>query len=374
MKTTATGFLPEYHPDAPEVSLARDVVITEDDNRLDLSLIRGSVRIGGRVTFQGKALRHVPIVVERLTSTGELDYYATLFTDPDGAWSVPTWAGEYRVSSTYSGPASAPVDLAPRGPNGEGVTVSTTDVLGLDRNLTSGVIRGRVTGAGEPIPAAVRLFAAVPAPKAPYTELCLNVASAPVDADGYYAAVGLTPRGYYVVAEPAEETSGLYIPEAYPDAPVGCGAPSVAVGGAEAAPIDLDLARVRSSPPSSESPSSSPSPTTSPSESPSQSPSQSPSPSPSVSPSVSPAPDTGVRPWLIGVPRVGGVLAVLTWPRPGTIVGRQWLRDGTPIPGATGLLYRVRAVDRHTHLSARLTYSRADGSTTTVTRRTLLVR
>ena len=77
---------------------------------------------------------------------------------------------------------------------------------------------------------------------------------------------------------------------------------------------------------------------------------------------------------LVGIPRVGAVLAVISWPRPGTTVARQWLRDGTPIPSATGSLYAVQRADRGKLVSARLTYTRTDGTFSVATTRALRIK
>lgn len=77
-----------------------------------------------------------------------------------------------------------------------------------------------------------------------------------------------------------------------------------------------------------------------------------------------------------GRARVGAVLRVVPpgatgFPRPRTRF--QWLRDGTPIPGARQARYRVRAADRGARLRSRVTYVNAVGRVV-VTSRSVSVR
>ncbi|WP_162799337.1 carboxypeptidase regulatory-like domain-containing protein [Nocardioides sp. 616] len=348
VRIEATGFLTEFHPDAREVFQADDLALGEGDNVLDPVIGRGTLRIGGRITYRGDPLRGLRIRVSQVTST-EVVEVAEALTAPDGTWSVPVWPGQYQARTAgYTA-------LTPGDYSGGGVTVTTSDVLGLDADLQGGVLQGRVTGAGEPIPAHVGLFL-VRSDRSGIRCMFTGDGGS-VDASGFYAVDGLaaaTP--YYVQAVPRGEATDLFVGEAYPDAPPGCDPPALPIEARDGLVIDFDLARVGTSP--------SPSPTVTPSE----------SPSPTVTPSESPSPNPGPQPVLLGVPKVGGVLAVLSWPRAGATVTRQWLRDGTPIPGATSVLYQVKGADRGTLLSARLTYTRADGSVSLVTTKELRIR
>lgn len=71
-----------------------------------------------------------------------------------------------------------------------------------------------------------------------------------------------------------------------------------------------------------------------------------------------PAPVNRVAPTVGGSPRVGGVLTadVGGWDNvDGVVFEVQWLRDGAPVPGATGSDYRVGAADAGARLAVRVT-------------------
>lgn len=60
---------------------------------------------------------------------------------------------------------------------------------------------------------------------------------------------------------------------------------------------------------------------------------------------------------VTGVARIGRTLTATapTWSVAGATTSRQWLRSGTPIPGATGTTYRLGALDRGARISVRFT-------------------
>ncbi|WP_193607907.1 family 78 glycoside hydrolase catalytic domain [Nocardioides lijunqiniae] len=68
-----------------------------------------------------------------------------------------------------------------------------------------------------------------------------------------------------------------------------------------------------------------------------------------------------VAPQVTGPARVGSTLASTTgsWNTKGLALARQWLRNGTPIAGATGPTYRVGAADVGRRLSVRVTATKA---------------
>jgi hypothetical protein len=76
-------------------------------------------------------------------------------------------------------------------------------------------------------------------------------------------------------------------------------------------------------------------------------------------PSVTPATVT-----ITGTARVGSLLTASpgTWTPAGAVLGYQWLRDGSAIPGATSATYRVLAADAGASLSVQVTGA-ADGYT-----------
>lgn len=71
---------------------------------------------------------------------------------------------------------------------------------------------------------------------------------------------------------------------------------------------------------------------------------------------LSPSP----TPTIVGTARVGSTLSVTTgtWGPEPVSVSRQWLRNGSPISGATATTYRVAAADRGARLSVRVTASK----------------
>ena len=85
------------------------------------------------------------------------------------------------------------------------------------------------------------------------------------------------------------------------------------------------------------------------------------------------APRPSDAPTVKGTPEVGQILTstVGTWPE-GFETSRQWLRDGEPIPGATGVTYKLTADDhgsriRVRHVGQRPTYLPEAGRGTLVT-------
>jgi hypothetical protein len=90
----------------------------------------------------------------------------------------------------------------------------------------------------------------------------------------------------------------------------------------------------------------------------------------------------GPRPAILGRPRVGHRVRLSLSPArlaagfspAATTVRLAWLRDGRPIPGATGRSYRPKAGDRHHRLSVRVTGRRADAAPGTVRTRAVRVR
>src|SRR5690606_1768890 len=76
---------------------------------------------------------------------------------------------------------------------------------------------------------------------------------------------------------------------------------------------------------------------------------------------VGDAPSVLTRPSLSGTAKVGGTLHVATptWSLTGVVTAVQWLRDGTPIAGATGFSYTPGAADLGRTVSARVRGTRA---------------
>ena len=74
-----------------------------------------------------------------------------------------------------------------------------------------------------------------------------------------------------------------------------------------------------------------------------------------------PAARATTAPRITGVPAVGRVLTGSrgTWDLDGVDLAPQWLRDGAPVPGATGWTYRVTADDVGTRLGLVVTATRA---------------
>lgn len=78
---------------------------------------------------------------------------------------------------------------------------------------------------------------------------------------------------------------------------------------------------------------------------------------PTTQPDPQPVPEVvgSAQPIVSGSPRVGEPLTVdLAGWEPGTSFGYQWLRDGTPVSGATSATYRPTAADLGTRLSVRV--------------------
>lgn len=65
-------------------------------------------------------------------------------------------------------------------------------------------------------------------------------------------------------------------------------------------------------------------------------------------------------PTITGGPRVGGTLTVTTgtWAPAPVALARQWMRDGVPIPGATGATYAPTVADVGAEISVRVTGSK----------------
>lgn len=76
-----------------------------------------------------------------------------------------------------------------------------------------------------------------------------------------------------------------------------------------------------------------------------------------------------VRPQVTGGTAVGQVLRATdgTWNTAGVRIARQWLRDGRPVPGATGSAYRLAAADVGRRLAVRVTASKAGRPSGTAT-------
>jgi surface antigen len=73
-------------------------------------------------------------------------------------------------------------------------------------------------------------------------------------------------------------------------------------------------------------------------------------------------------PSLLGTPKLGQTLTAQAgdFQPSDAAVDYQWLRDGEPVLNATGPTYQITNLDLGTHLSARVTLSRAGYTTTTV--------
>jgi hypothetical protein len=93
-----------------------------------------------------------------------------------------------------------------------------------------------------------------------------------------------------------------------------------------------------------------------------------------------PAPQATTIPSVAGTARVGRSLTASpgVWDMPGLTLRYQWLRNGAPIAGATGRVYRLRPVDRQGRISVQVSATRAGhatgvaaSSTTTPVRRAL---
>ncbi|MBM7518695.1 family 78 glycoside hydrolase catalytic domain [Nocardioides nitrophenolicus] len=71
-----------------------------------------------------------------------------------------------------------------------------------------------------------------------------------------------------------------------------------------------------------------------------------------------------VAPQVTGLAQYGATLTATdgSWNTKGLDLSREWLRDGKPIPGATGSTYVVGVADLGTRLSVRVTASKAGGS------------
>lgn len=72
------------------------------------------------------------------------------------------------------------------------------------------------------------------------------------------------------------------------------------------------------------------------------------------------------RPSVVGTPRVGSTLTAKAgaWYPSGGTLARQWLRDGSPVAGATGATYPVGVADLGHRISVRVTVSRTGYATT----------
>lgn len=81
-----------------------------------------------------------------------------------------------------------------------------------------------------------------------------------------------------------------------------------------------------------------------------------------VAVSTGAAPEVTARPKVTGPGRVGTVLTAssVTWDRPGVTTGHRWLRDGSPIPGATGPTYTLASADVGLPVAVEVTGRLAD--------------
>ncbi len=80
-----------------------------------------------------------------------------------------------------------------------------------------------------------------------------------------------------------------------------------------------------------------------------------------VDPPAGPAPVVEIAPVVIGVPKVGALLASFdgVWNQPDLTFTRQWLRDGVPISNATAQTYRLTSQDVGKRITVQVTASKA---------------